>query len=53
MGNLYSGDHIAVDHIHMDRTTCITEEPRQMYRLNWNGQLLNNDLMTYATSRAT
>ena len=32
MGNCYSGDHIAEDHIHTD-ITCYIEEPQQKYRL--------------------
>ena len=32
MGNCYSADHIAKDHIHTD-ITCNTEELQQMYRL--------------------
>ena len=32
MGNCYSIDHIAVDHIHTD-ITCNIEEPQQKYRL--------------------
>ena len=32
MGNLYSADHIAKDHIHTD-ITCNTEEPQKKYRL--------------------
>ena len=32
MGNCYSADHIAEDHIHTD-ITCNTEEPQQKYRL--------------------
>ena len=32
MGNCYSTDHIAKDHIHTD-ITCNTEEPQQKYRL--------------------
>ena len=32
MGNCYSVDHIAEDHIHTD-ITCKTEEPEQKYRL--------------------
>ena len=33
MGSSFSGDHIAVDHIHMDITTCKIEESQQLYRL--------------------
>ena len=36
MGNCYSGDHIAKDHIHnvhTDIPTCNIEEPEQKYRL--------------------
>ena len=29
MGNCYSGDHIARDHINMDITNCNIEEPHQ------------------------
>ena len=32
MGNCYSVDHIAEDHIRTD-ITCNTEEPKQQYRL--------------------
>ena len=32
MGNCYSADHIAEDHIHTD-ITCNIEEPQQKYRL--------------------
>ena len=32
MGNCYSADHIAEDHIHTD-ITCNIEEPHQKYRL--------------------
>ena len=32
MGNCYSMDHIAEDHIHTDMT-CNIEEPQQKYRL--------------------
>ena len=32
MGNCYSADHIAKDHIHTD-ITCNTEESQQKYRL--------------------
>ena len=32
MGNRYSADHIAKDHIHTD-VACNTEEPQQKYRL--------------------
>ena len=32
MGNCYSIDHIAEDHIHTD-ITCNIEEPQQKYRL--------------------
>ena len=32
MGNSYSDDHIAVDHIHADITICNIEEPQQKYR---------------------
>ena len=32
MGNGYSADHIAKDHIHTD-ITCNTGEPQQKYRL--------------------
>ena len=32
MGNRYSADRIAKDHIHTD-ITCNTEEPQQKYRL--------------------
>ena len=32
MGNAYSADHIAKDHIHTD-ITCNTREPQQKYRL--------------------
>ena len=33
MSNCYSGDHITEDHIHINITTCYTEEPQQTYRL--------------------
>ena len=32
MGNCYSTDHVAEDHIHTD-ITCGIEEPQQKYRL--------------------
>ena len=32
MGNCYSADHFAEDHIHTD-ITCNIEEPKQEYRL--------------------
>ena len=31
MGSCYSGDHIARDHTHKDRTTCNIVEPQQKY----------------------
>ena len=31
MGNCYSGDHIAADHIQTDIATCKTEESQQKY----------------------
>ena len=39
MGNCYSADHIAEDHIHTD-ITCITEEPQQKNRLGTVSNLL-------------
>ena len=33
MGSCNSDDHIAEDHIHIDKTTWNTEETQQMYRL--------------------
>ena len=33
MDSCYSDEHIAGDHLHMDTTTCNTEEAQQKYRL--------------------
>ena len=40
MGSCNSGDHIAEDHVHMNITTCNTEEPQQKYRLGTVGYRL-------------
>ena len=45
MGNCYSNDHIAENHIHVE-ITCNTEEPQQKYRLGADSnrlKSLNND----------
>ena len=45
MGNCYSVDHIAEDHIHTDLTCDITE-PKQKYRLGTvSNRLLGNRLL--------
>ena len=33
MGSCYSGNHIAIDHIHTDITACNVKESQQKYRL--------------------
>ena len=32
MGSRYASDHIAEDHIHTDKLTCIIQEPQQKQR---------------------
>ena len=49
MGNIYSIDHIAEDHIHTD-ITCNIEEPQQKYRLGTvSNRLLGGLNMFYWT----
>ena len=47
MGNCYSIDHIAEDHIHTD-ITCNIEEPQQKYRIGTvSNRLLGGLTMFY------
>ena len=49
MGNCYSADHIAEDHMHTD-ITCNIEDPQQKYRLGTvSNRLLGSDYSTPKT----
>ena len=47
MGNWYSADHIAKDHVHTDMT-CNSAEPQQKYRLGTvSNRLLGGSLTRF------
>ena len=51
MGNCYSADHIAGDHIHTD-ITCNMEEPQQKFRLGTvSNRLIGANYANYANIR--